>query len=114
MADGNTEQLNRRIILALSLAIALIGATTPAWSSHEHMRSEVNLFHDFLQSHPKVSNELRTNPNLVNNKKFLDKHDELAKFLKRHPDVKRELVNHPSRIFGNYYRADQARWNLHR
>jgi hypothetical protein len=114
MANGNTKQLNSRILLVMSLVIALIGAASPAWSDHEHMRNEVNLFHDFLQSHPKVSTELRTNPNLVNNKKYLDKHDELAKFLKRHPDVKRELVNHPSRIFGNYYRADQTRWSHNR
>jgi hypothetical protein len=109
MANGNTKQLNRRIILVLSLVIALIAAASPAWSSHEHMRNEVNLFHDFLQHHPKVSAELRTNPNLVNNKKYLDKHDELAKFLKRHPDVKRELVNHPSRVFGRYHTEEQAR-----
>jgi len=114
MANGKTKRLNAKVFLVLSLVIALIGGASPAWSSHEQMRNEVNLFHDFLQHHPRVSAELRTNPNLVNNKKYLDKHEDLAKFFKRHPDVKRELVNHPSRIFGNYYRADQARWNLHR
>ena len=110
MANGNTKQIKRRIILVMSLVIALIGAASPAWSSHEHMRNEVSLFHDFLQSHPRVSAELRTNPNLVSNKKYLDKHEDLAKFLKRHPDVKRELVNHPSRIFGRYYTEEHARW----
>jgi hypothetical protein len=74
------------------------------------MRSAVNSFHDFLQSHPKVSTELRNNPRLANNKKYLDKHDDLAKFLKRHPDVKRELANHPSRIFGRYYTEAHGRW----
>ena len=93
------------------LLITVIGAASPAWSNHERMRNEVNLFQDFLQSHPKVSTDLRANPNLANNKKYLEKHDELAKFLKRHPDVKRELVSHPNRIFGNYYRPKQARWS---
>jgi hypothetical protein len=110
MTKGNTKQRNSRILLLMSLVIPLIAAASPAWSSHEHMRSEISLFHDFLQSHPKVATELRTNPNLVNNKKYLDKHDELAKFLKRHPDVKRELVNHPSRVLGRYYTEEQARW----
>ena len=113
MASGNTPRLNGQALVTFVM-ISLVLAVGPAWSSNEHMRSEVSLFHDFLRSHPKVSTELRTNPNLVNNKKYLDKHDELAKFLKRHPDVKRELVNHPSRIFGNYHRADQTRWNIHR
>jgi hypothetical protein len=113
MASGNTTRLNVRALVAF-LMISLVLAASPAWSSREHMRSEVSLFHDFLLSHPKVSTELRTNPILANNKKYLDNHEDLAKFLKRHPDVKRELVNHPSRIFGNYYRADQARWSIHR
>ena len=110
MAYGNTTQLNRRILLALSFVIALIYSASPAWSSHERMRDEVNLFHGFLQHHPRVSTELRANPKLASNKKYLDKHEELAKFLKRHPDVKRELVNHPSRIFGRYYTEEHARW----
>ena len=113
MASGIATQINVRTLVTF-LMISLVLAAGPAWSSNEHMRSVVKLFHDFLLSHPKVSTELRANPNLVNNKRYLDKHDELAKFLKRHPDVKRELVDHPRRIFGNYYRADQARWNSRR
>jgi hypothetical protein len=63
-----------------------------------------------LQEHPKVSTELQRNPNLVNNKKYLDKHDDLETFMKRHPDVRREIVHHPGRVFGRYYREDHARW----
>jgi len=70
---------------------------SPVWSN---LRDEVRQFQLFLQDHPKVSTELRNNPNLVNNKKYLDKHDDLAKFLKRHPSVKSEIVHHPSRVFG--------------
>lgn len=110
MASGNTKQLNARAPLAIFLVLSLIAVASPAWSNHEHMRNEVNLFHDFLQSHPKVSTELRTNPNLATNKKYLDKHDELVKFLKRHPDLKRELVNRPSRVLGRYYTEEHARW----
>ena len=101
-------------VLALALALSFFAAAAPAWSDHGQVRNEIRQFHDFLQDHPKVSTELRSNPKLVNSKKYLAKHDDLEKFLKRHPDVKRELVNHPSRIFGNYYRADQARWSHHR
>ena len=84
----------------LVTAVAL-SAPSPAWSN---LRDEVRQFHVFLQDHPKVSTELRNNPNLVNNKKYLDKHDDLEKFLKRHPSVKSEIVHHPSRVFGRYYR----------
>jgi len=84
----------------LVTAVAL-SAPSPAWSN---LRDEVRQFHVFLQDHPKVSTELRNNPNLVNNKKYLDKHDDLEKFLKLHPSVKSEIVHHPSQVFGRSYR----------
>lgn len=90
-----------RLSAAAVLLAAIIIAPGLARSS---MRDEVRQFHDFLQDHPKVSTELRSNPNLVNNKKYLDKHDDLEKFLKRHPAVKNEIIRHPRRVFGRYYR----------
>jgi hypothetical protein len=100
-------------VIALALALSFFGAAAPAWSDHDQVRNEIRQFQDFLQDHPKVSTELRSNPKLVNNKNYLAKHDDLEKFFKRHPAVKRELVNHPSRVFGNYNRADQAHWSHH-
>lgn len=93
--------------LILTLLLSVLGTPGAAWSS---LRDEMRQFHDFLNEHPKVSTELRNNPRLVNNKKYLDKHDDLEKFLKRHPAVKREVLNHPSRAFGRYYRDDQPPW----
>ena len=110
MARERSQNLAARALLALLLALSLIASATPAWSDHEELRNEIRQFHNFLLDHPKVSTELRNNPNLVNSKKYLDKHDDLEKFLKRHPDVKREIANHPRRVFGNYYREDHARW----
>jgi hypothetical protein len=107
MVLGNRKNLAIRPFFML-LTLALLNVATPALSDHERMHNQLTLFKSFLQNHPKISADLRANPKLVNNKKYLDKHEELSKFLKRHPSVKRELVNHPSHIFGNYYRSDQA------
>jgi len=98
------------LALTIVLALSFFAAAKPAWSDHDQVRNEIRQFHDFLQDHPKVSTELRGNPNLVNSKKYLAKHDDLAKFLKRHPTVKTEIVNRPNRVFGRYYREDHARW----
>lgn len=93
--------------LILTLALSVLGTPGAAWSN---LRDEMRQFHDFLQDHPKVSTELRNNPNLVNSKKYLNKHDDLEKFLKRHPAVKREIVDHPRRAFGRYYQDDRRGW----
>ena len=100
-------------MIELAIALLFFAAAAPAWSDHGPMKNEIRQFHDFLQDHPKVSTELRSNPKLVNSKNYRAKHDDLEKFLKRHPAVKRELVNHPGRIFSDYYRSDQARWSHH-
>jgi hypothetical protein len=93
--------------LILTLALSVLGTPGAAWSN---LRDEMRQFHDFLQDHPKVSTELRNNPNLVTSKKYLDKHDDLEKFLKRHPAVKREIVDHPHRAFSHYYYDDRPSW----
>jgi hypothetical protein len=98
------------IVFLIAVALPFFASAAPAWSNHEQMRSEIRQFHDFLADHPKVSTELRANPNLVNSKKYLNKHEDLEKFLNRHPTVKTEIVNHPRRVFGNYYRNDRAGW----
>jgi len=75
MAASHIDHVALRVLFALSLTFSLFAFASPVWSS---LRSEVNQFHEFLQSHPRVSAELRTNPNLVNSKRYLDKHDDLA------------------------------------
>jgi hypothetical protein len=110
MNTTNANSFFSRALLALVLAVSFLGVTSPAWSDHDRLRNEIRQFHVFLQEHPKVSTELQSNPNLVNNKKYLDKHDDLETFMKRHPDVRREIVHHPGRVFGRYYRDDHARW----
>jgi len=110
MVGIRTNKIMSAMLFLLTLASALLAFAAPAWSDHDRLRNEIRQFHDFLTEHPKVSTELRNNPNLVNSKKYLDKHDDLEKFLKRHPDVRREIVNHPNRVFGRYYREDHQRW----
>lgn len=92
-----TKDQLRNYFMGLIAAAMFITAPGLAWSS---LRDEIQQFHVFLRDHPKVSTDLRTNPNLVNNKKYLDKHDDLDKFLKRHPAVKNEILRRPRRVFG--------------
>jgi hypothetical protein len=107
---GIVRTVGTRLLFVLALALSFQIGSNAAWGDHGHLRDEIRQFHDFLAEHPKVSTELRLNPNLVNSKKYLNKHEDLEKFLKRHPEVKREIVNHPRRVFGNYYRRDHAYW----
>jgi hypothetical protein len=97
-----------RIVAALLFLNLSSGAAQAwdSWGSRESLRNEVRRFHAFLQDHPKVSSQLRANPHLVGNRRYLDKHEELDVFLRRHPAVRREILDHPERVFGRNYLAD--------
>jgi hypothetical protein len=90
---------------ALLLALGIfwnLGTANAAWSDRQQLRNEIDQFHDYLQSHPRVSTELQNNPQLVYNKKYLANHDDLERFLKRHPLVRQEISQNPGRVFGSY------------
>jgi hypothetical protein len=101
---NRTRQSLQSCIIASCCALVVFFSSATAWCEQDRLRNEVRQFHIFLHSRPKVANELRSNSTLVNSKRYLDSHDDLAKFLKRYPRVKLEIVNHPSRVFGSYYR----------
>jgi len=86
------------IILALALSVLSIPGT--AWSS---LRDDVREFHLFLQDHPRISSDLRANPNLVHNRRYMDQHDDLARFLRHRPGLRQEIASNPDRVFGRYY-----------
>jgi hypothetical protein len=92
----------------LALAIAVLSIPGTAWSS---LRDDVREFHLFLRDHPRVSSDLRANPNLVNSRRYLDQHEDLARFLRRRPALRDELRSNPNRVFGRYYAYDRYdRW----
>ena len=102
----------RSAFFALILTISLF--SSQAWSDYAQTREEVAQFHSFMLKHPSVSTELQANPQLVNDRKYLDKHEEVKKFLKQHPAVQREIAEHPRRVFGRYYIDDRHEYSDNR
>ena len=54
-----------RRIISLSFVALFQFSAAPVWADHDRLRNEVLQFHSFLQNRPKVSSELRNNPQLV-------------------------------------------------
>ncbi len=102
------------VAVMLALALAVLATPGTAWSS---LRDEVREFHLFLQNRPRISADLRANPNLVNSRRYLDQHEDLARFLRRRPALRDEIRSNPSRVFSrsaSYDRYDRydrfGRW----
>ena len=101
-------------VFALIVTLSLVSLPRPAWSDYQQMRGEVDQFHAFMVKHPAVSADLQANPQLVNDRKYLDKHQEVKKFLKQHPAVQQEIAQHPRRVFGRYYIDDRREYSDNR
>lgn len=76
------------------------GPPTVQPPDHDTTRAELRKFDGFLDNHPEVAEQLRKNPNLVNNPKYIAKHPQLHDFLEDHPRVREEVKENP-RAFMN-------------
>ena len=99
------------VALFVALALSVLAVPSTAWSS---LRDEVREFHLFLRDRPRISADLRANPNLVNSRRYLDQHEDLARFLRRRPALRDEIRSNPNRVFSRYYATDRyerfGRW----
>ena len=100
----------------LITAFLAVSSVSADWGDRPQLRRELELFHSFLQKHPKASTQLQANPQLAYNRRFLDKHDDFKKFFRKYPAVQREVAENPERVFSRYnrddrrYSRDDRRW----
>lgn len=92
------------VAVMLALALSVLATPGTAWSS---LRDEVREFHLFLLDRPRISADLRANPNLVNSRRYLDQHEDLARFLRRRPALRDEIRYNPTRVFSRSYAYDR-------
>jgi hypothetical protein len=60
---------------------------------------ELSSFHEFLEGHGTIANELSKNPSLAKNQEYLENHTALQTYLQAHPQVQEELNEHPDSFF---------------
>lgn len=94
----------RSLGLVLAVALTVLSAPGMAWSG---LRDDMRDFQRFLRDHPRISADLRTNPDLMNNRRYLDRHDDLARFLRERPALRNEVRANPNRVMGSYYSYDR-------
>lgn len=49
----------------------------------------------FLDSHPEIAEQVRKDPSLLDNKKFVTGHPALQDYLQQHPEIRQEIDNNP-------------------
>jgi hypothetical protein len=106
----NTKTSNSRILYtaALFLTGMLLSLATEsrAWSDERRLRDQIAQYHVFMEEHPKASTQIRQNPQLVYDGKFLKSHPEVDHFLKGRPELREEIARRPGQVFGWNNRND--------
>jgi hypothetical protein len=104
----------RRFLYAAAVFMAssliALSSVVDARTNYRPLRSQLDLFHAFLQKHPKVATELRRNPRLAYDRRYLARHDELRRFFRRYPAVQREVAERPAYVFARYYGNNRYSW----
>jgi hypothetical protein len=104
------KTLNHRIRYAAALLLAgaflTLTSESYAWSDQRQLSAQIAEYHGFMREHPKASTQIRDNPRLVYDGKFLKSHPEVDHFLKRRPELREEIARRPGRVFGWYDRND--------
>jgi hypothetical protein len=70
-------------------------------------RQEVANLDHFLDKHPEIAEQLRKDPSLVNNKKFVNDHPELKQFLQGYSGLSQDLRQDPNGFMQREQRFDQ-------
>jgi len=111
-----------RLALLIALVTVLPASITPTASDgwiasasaqsltpEQKQRAREARLDVFMQRHPGIARDLRNNPNLVNNSKYLDSKPELKGFLDQHPVLRKELHADPGVLIRGKHDGDRWR-----
>ena len=70
-------------------------------------RAELVDMDHFLDSHPEIAEQLRKDPSLVDNQKYLADHPALKQFLAQHPGVQNQIEQNPNAFMRDEDRMDR-------
>jgi phage-related protein len=71
-------------------------------------RTELANMDRFLDSHREISEQLRKDPSLINNRQWVDSHPALQEFLQTHPGVREEFRENPNAFMQREERFDRG------
>ena len=72
------------------------GSQSSRYGSQMSQR-DLRSFQDYLDSHDDIAQKLSRNPDLLNNRRFIQSHDSLNDWLESHPDAAQALQSDPQR-----------------
>ena len=97
-----------KIFCLLFLAAFLTQPVFAGQQNRDITRQELNNFDNFLDTHPAIEKDLKSNPALVKDSAYLSAHPELREFLANHPGVREEIRENPNGFMKRERRFEKA------
>jgi hypothetical protein len=72
------------------------GQKSDSVHDNDATRQQLVTFDQFLDSHPKLAEQIHKDPSLVNNDEFVKNHPTLQNYLEDHPGVREEIKENPN------------------
>jgi hypothetical protein len=94
MRTISLKSLALNLIFALTMALSAAGA----WAQDDLSRRDLRNFHEFLEDHPRIAEQLRNDPSLANDRRWVSRHYDLEAFLRNQPRIREELRENPGRV----------------
>jgi hypothetical protein len=92
------------IFFFAAAAFIVLPSSVQARDGYSVWRDRRAEFDAFMRKHPKASTELRQNPELAYNRKWLNKHPEVHHFLKGRPELREAIAYRPGLIYRSHDR----------
>lgn len=70
-------------------------------------REALGDFDHFLDNHPGVAQQLKSNPSLINDPTFLSQHPQLQQFLSKNPGIQKAAQSNPSQLLNRERRFER-------
>ena len=90
----------KSLILSFLFGLSMLFSVA-AFAQDDLARGQLRNFHQFLEEHPRIARDLRNDPSLINDRRWVERHDELHNFLRDNPQVRRELRENPGRMMAS-------------
>jgi hypothetical protein len=115
MAQSNTTPTGAPAVVpgAPNIPYSAPGAVPPGLEVPSNSGRIGRFDRAYLDKHPDVAQQLKQNPNLINDQQFLASHPDLSQYLNKHPGVRTDFQQNPSNFMNaegsyNHFESGQT------
>jgi hypothetical protein len=94
------------LVTTMGIGMAVAQTTSPDPAMTNPSSSETNTMDRYLNSNPRIAQQLHNDPSLINNPQWLADHPKVQSYMNSHPSMKNDAANNPAGFVNHTERHD--------